>query len=262
MKFDSRSRVIFSAVLTLILCFSTASSAQSASPSGATGADDSWHVAATPYLWFVGAHGTAGVGGVSNSFHASFGDLLSNLDIGVMGQIEARKKKFILSDDLLFAKFSHTTFLPVNELGINSIKLKATLFLLTPKVGYRVVDKKMVKVDAQLGLRYWHLGQSLNLQPQLLNGLSASQNWADVVAGGRIQVPLSPKATVTILGDAGGGGAQQDYQVVGLLGYKVSQKCVLQGGWRYLSVDYRGNRNFIFDTQISGVVLGATFNLK
>ena len=48
---------------------------------------------------------------------------------------------------------------------------------------------------------------------------------------------LSPKALVTVFGDAGGGGSSLDYQVGGLLGFKVSQKVILQAGWRYLYVN-------------------------
>jgi hypothetical protein len=37
--------------------------------------------------------------------------------------------------------------------------------LLTPKIGYRFVDSKKVKVDALFGFRYWHLGTNFTLQP-------------------------------------------------------------------------------------------------
>lgn len=41
---------------------------------------------------------------------------------------------------------------------------------------------------------------------------------------------LTPKVLVTVFGDAGGGQANSDYQVGGLLGYEVSRKIVLQAG--------------------------------
>jgi hypothetical protein len=41
---------------------------------------------------------------------------------------------------------------------------------------------------------------------------------------------LSPKLVLTIAGDAGGG-ANSDYQVAGLIGWKL-KKFILQGGWR------------------------------
>jgi hypothetical protein len=106
------------------------------------------------------------------------------------------------------------------------------------------------------------LGQSLNFEPQELGGVSGSANWVDVVAGAKMEVPLSPKASVTLLGDAGGGGANSDYQVAALLGYKAGKKWVLLGGYRYLDVDYRGGHASIYDMATSGLLLGATYTFK
>jgi hypothetical protein len=67
---------------------------------------------------------------------------------------------------------------------------------------------------------------------------------------------------MTIAGDAGGGGANSDYQVAGLLGYNITKKLVLQAGWRYLDVNYRGSQSFVYDMATSGALLGLTINLK
>ena len=239
----------------------TARASSSSNPPAAT--DDGWHIGVTPYIWFAAAHGTIGALGRDASFHASFGDIFSNLNLGLMGTFEARKKKLLLTADFVWIKLSDDRALPVNEIGIQSIKAKATQFLLTPKAGYRVVNQERIKVDGQIGFRYWHLSNDLTLEPQILNGLSDSANWVDVVAGARIEVPLTAKAKITILGDAGGGGANLDYQVAGILGYQVCKKCVLLGGWRYLDVDYRpSGRGFIYDVATTGPVLGFTINLK
>lgn len=85
----------------------------------------------------------------------------------------------------------------------------------------------------------------------------------DGVAGGRIEVVLSLKASITVLGDAGGSQASQDYQVAGLLNFKVKKNLTLFGGWRYLDVDYRNNSNlFLYDIRVSGAGLGAVFWFK
>jgi hypothetical protein len=67
---------------------------------------------------------------------------------------------------------------------------------------------------------------------------------------------------VTILGDAGGGGANSDYQVAAALGYRIGKTYILQAGWRYLDVNYRGSQSFVYDTATSGLLLGLTINLK
>jgi hypothetical protein len=136
--------------------------------------------------------------------------------------------------------------------------------MLTPRMGYRVADGKRVKVDALFGIRYWHVSTDFTLEPQVANGFSQSANWVDAVAGGRVQVALSPKAFVAVAGDAGGGSARHDYQVGGFLGYKISRRWVLLGGYRYLSVNYRptGNNQFVYDVDMPGLMFGATFEIK
>jgi hypothetical protein len=225
--------------------------------------DDGWHFGVTPYLWFASANGTIGALGRDASVNASFGDIFSKFNIGLMGVFEARKKRLILNTDFMWLKLSDDSALPINEIGVQSIKAKATQVILTPKVAYRVVDQKKVKLDGTFGIRYWHLSNELTLEPQIANGISDSANWVDVVAGARIQVPLSSKALVTVLGDGGAGGANSDYQVAGLFGYKFKEKFVFQGGWRYLSVNYRPSGNgFIYDMGMNGPIVGLTINFK
>jgi hypothetical protein len=85
----------------------------------------------------------------------------------------------------------------------------------------------------------------------------------DGVTGAKIEMVLSPKASITVLGDAGAGGAAPDYRIAGLLSLKVKKNLDLVAGWRYLDVHYRNNsRLFLYDTTESGVGLGATFHFK
>ena len=231
-----------------------------------TANDDSWHIDITPYLWFAGVHGTVGVLDRTVGFHASIGDVLSKFNIGLMGAVEVRKKRFLLPVDFMWIKLSDDRGLPLSPFpGITSIKVKVTQTVLAPKAGYRVVDHEKLKADAVVGIRYWHLSQNLSLQPSgLLSNSSQSANWVDVVGGARFIMPLSPRAVFTVIGDAGGGGANVDYQVVGVLGYKIKPTVILQAGWRYLDVNYRATGPFrlIYDAAQSGPLLGVTFNVK
>ncbi|MGB0123446.1 MAG: hypothetical protein WA419_22500 [Silvibacterium sp.] len=228
--------------------------------------DNDWHFAITPYIWFAGLHGTVGALGYDSSVHASFGDVFEYLNIGLMGAVEARKGRILLPVDFMWMKLSDDKGLPASPFpGVTSVKVKVYQSLLTPKVGYRLVDHEKLKVDGTFGIRYFHLGENLSLQPSgLLSNRSQSANWVDVVAGGRLTMPVSPKAAILVLGDAGAGGANLDYQVAGVLSYRVKPKIILQGGWRYLYVNYRPNSgvSFVYDMATSGVVLGATFNVK
>jgi hypothetical protein len=77
---------------------------------------------------------------------------------------------------------------------------------------------------------------------------------------------LSPKAGITIAGDAGGGGSEVDYQVkvAGILGLRLCRFCVLDLGYRYLDVNKRTNapKLFVWDAHESGALIGVTFNVK
>jgi hypothetical protein len=242
---------------------SSTSSAKAAQPDAPGTVDDQWHIRFLPYLWFAGMHGTTGVRGFNTSVSASAGDLLSHFNIGLMAATELRKNRFVVPVDMMWMRLSDDHGLPLNEVGVNSIDFRVGQFLLTPEVGYRFVDKPSLTVDAVAGLRYWHLGEKLTFSPTVFNGISTSENWVDAVGGSKIRMLLSPKTSIVIAGDAGGGGASPDYQVVGLLGFQVKETIRLQAGWRYLDVHYRNNSSlFLYDVAASGAVVGATINFK
>jgi hypothetical protein len=230
--------------------------------SNASEPNDVWHFAIAPYIWFAGMHGTVGARGYDTSVHASFSDIFNYLNLGLMVAAEPRYKKFSAPVDFMWMKLSDNKALPFEE-GPTSVKAKVNEDLLTPKGAYRLVDGKMIKVDGNVGIRYFHLGTTLTFVPgTYVSSVYQSANWVDVVSGARIQAALSPKMRVTILGDAGAGGADLDYQIGAFLGYKVKRNVVLQAGWRYLAVNYRPQNTFVYDVATSGLLLGATIALK
>jgi hypothetical protein len=207
-------------------------------------------------------HGTVGARGQEASVHVSAGDVLSYLNIGAMGAVEARYNRVVMPVDFLWIKLSDDKGLPINQIA-TSVKAEVRKTLLTPKIGYRIVDQAKIKVDALFGIRYWHLATDLSLRPTpIANGFSQSAGWVDAVAGGKFQFVLTPKIDLTVAGDAGGGSARSDYQIVGLIGYKLWRRCILQGGWRYLDVNYRPSGGFVYNVASTGLLLGATITLK
>ncbi|HKV60767.1 MAG TPA: hypothetical protein VJO16_02555 [Candidatus Acidoferrum sp.] len=224
--------------------------------------DGGWHFGIAPYLWFAGIHGTVGALGHEGSVHASFHDIFSHFNIGLMFALEPRYNRIVMPLDFMWMKVSDDKALPF-EVGPMSVKAKINEIMLTQKIGYRLIDTEKFKVDGLAGFRYWHMGNTLTLHPQIGNGFYASANWVDAVGGARFQALLGPKVIFTVLGDAGGGGANSDYQVAGLLGWKF-KKFDLQGGWRYMSVNYRpnGSVRFVYDMATSGLILGVTIPLK
>jgi len=220
--------------------------------------ENNWHFMVAPYLWFPGWYGTVGTLGRDVGVHASPADLLSHFRFGLMGLIEPRYKRLLFPVDLVWVRLGDNAALPSPMLNAITANVTGSEFILTPKVGFRAIDLKALKVDALGGLRYWHFGQTLQFTPSALGlKFSGSQNWIDPLIGGRIQVTPLPRLEVTIAGDVGGWGAaaQLDYQVVGLLGYRLNPRLTLQAGYRYLAVNYRSGGTII-DTAMPGALLG------
>jgi hypothetical protein len=247
------------------------SGTQTQAPSQASGKasapvvdDTGWHFALSPYLWFAGAHGTVGALGREASIHASPGDLLSHFDFGLMGAAEARKKRFLLDGDLLWIRLSDSRALPIDRFGATSASATVGQLVWTSKIGYRVVDRK-IKADANVGARFWHLGEKLNFNPSPLGrSIDQSQNWADIVIGGRVQLPVGEKVEINTLGDVGGWGASAklDYQFAALLGYKLKPKWTLLAGYRYLFIDNHPSLLSVYNIVTSGALIGLTYRIK
>ncbi len=228
-------------------------------PTGGVTSDD-WRVGISIYGWFPGVHGSVGALGHNASVHESFSDVFHVLKGIIPIAVEADKGRFVMPIDFLWMKLGMDNGIPENDLGQSSINTHLTESILTPKLGYRVVDGEHLKVDVLGGIRYWYLGLNNTLEPSGL-GNSRSANWVDGLGGARFIFPLGDKAALTVSGDAGAGGANLDYQVLGLLNYNFTPKWGMALGWRYLDVDYRpSNHQFVFDMVTNGPIAGFTYN--
>jgi hypothetical protein len=192
---------------------SVASATASTKAEAVDPSEEGWHVDVAPYLWFPGVHGTGGAAGHEASIHVSAGDVLWSFDFGVMGLTEIRYNRLIVPIDFMWVKLSDNKGLPFDQ-GIDSVHVKINEDIFTPKIGYRLISKKRLKLDTTIGIRYWHLGTTLTLQP-IQFGFYGPVNRVDAVQGARFRVMLAPKVELTVAGDAGGGSSRLDYQVVG-----------------------------------------------
>ena len=205
-------------------------------------------------------HGSVGALGHNASVHESFSDVFHVLKGIIPIAVEADKGRFVMPIDFLWMKLGINNGIPENDFGQTSINTHLTESIFTPKLGYRLYDGEHLKVDALGGIRYWYLGLNNALVPSGLSN-SRSANWVDGLGGARFILPMGEKAAITVAGDAGAGGANLDYQVLGLLNYNFTPKWGMAVGWRYLDVDYRpSNHQFVFDTVMNGPIAGFTFN--
>ncbi len=223
--------------------------------------DDAWHFDIAPYVFVPGVHGTSGALGHYASVHVSGSNVLSNFNGGFAAYVQARKNRFVLPVDFIWARLGTTQAFPVlSDLGQDSVRFLQSQVILTPKVGYRIVDKEHFKVDALIGFRYWHEGLTITPRPANVP-YSASANWVDGVAGGHFEIPFSSKVWITASGDAGGGGASLDYQAVGTFNVQPKPMIGIFVGWRYLYANYTGSKAFLFDMAQTGPVIGLNMQL-
>jgi|ERR1700723_2494246 hypothetical protein len=217
--------------------------------------DPSWHFTSLSYLWFPGVHGIVGAKGYSTKVDVSPLDVLKHFNIGLMGSFEPQYKRWSLPLDFVWAKLSDTK----TAIQFPDYSAKATIKegIFTQKVTYLVLNGRMVKVRATAGVRGWYVGENLKLTPPTPPSFSVgtSQGWADVVGGANFLIPLSPKMSVMITGDAGGGGANLDYQVAGFANLQIKPKWGIGIGYRYLDVNYRNTNQNILDIHSSGIAL-------
>jgi len=218
-----------------------------------------WHLTVSPYLWFTAVHGGIGIAGRETSFSVSAGDLLSHFRFGLMGVVEPRYKRIVMPLDIIWVRLGDDRALSNLATVAN---LRGSEFILTQKIGYRVIDTDRIKIDGLAGFRYWHYGSNVSFTTNTLN-YSGSQNWVDPLVGGRITGILTPKIEVTIAGDVGGWGvgSQLAYQAVGLVGYRIKPAIALQAGYRYLATNYQTSNGFV-DMANSGVLFGVSISLK
>lgn len=118
-------------------------------------------------------------------FKASAIDILSHFRFGMVGAAEARHDRFITNIDLLYLRLQDNNAIPFPPGLAQSATVKASIFILTPRVGVRLINAKAIKVDAVAGIRYRYFGENLQFYPSYLGlNFSRSQDWVDPVVGG------------------------------------------------------------------------------
>ncbi|HSE32460.1 MAG TPA: hypothetical protein VLA93_12890 [Pyrinomonadaceae bacterium] len=242
----------------------TASLFDDSDPKAQSTDPDEWHFQFSPYLWIAGVTGRAGIGDLVVDIDSGLTDDNVKLNSGFMGTFEARKNKFVLLADLQYSNLGTERPSP-RGLLFSGAEADFKTFIFDPEVGYRVAEniEKRRSVDILGGIRIWRLETNLNFLPGILAARSAAgtRSWVDAVGGVRGKMYLSKSIFIAGKGDLGGGGAKFTWQLFGGAGVHVHSKIALIGGYRALSVNYDRD-NFLFDTTLSGPMIGAMFIVK
>jgi opacity protein-like surface antigen len=220
-----------------------------------------WTFTVAPYAWLAGLEGDVGVGGRTTHIDASFGDILSNFDIAVMGVAEARYERFGVFTDLNYVRLSTSADTPFGILA-SSADFTTHSLMWTAAAEYRLVDAPDGSIDAFAGFRLYSIKNELDFNgPGLLGGLSLSdqQTWADPIFGLKANYNVTSQLYLTGWGMLGGGvSAKITWDVMAGAGYQFTDSFSAVLGYRATGVNYE-NGGFTYDTVQQGPIIGAVF---
>jgi hypothetical protein len=188
---------------------------------------------------------------------ASFSDLWSVLDLGLMGAFEGRRDRWGFIADGLYFKLSETVPAPDPQFGSADVELVQEIYSAAGM--YRAVEGT-TSVDLMLGARYVNLEPELTLSGGVAPGRSVSgdASWWDGFVGSRVLYRPDDRWSIVGHGDVGTGGPDLSWQVFVAGAYDFNEVVSLRFGYRYLNLDY-DNGSFVYDMATAGPFLGVGF---
>jgi hypothetical protein len=217
-----------------------------------------WQYEFTPYLFLTGLNGDVGVRRLVADVDLSSSDVLDMLKFGVMGSVLARKSRWVIGFDGIYASLGDGKAIAIlGDTGSLDFSVKETI--LQPVTGYTIGDSTW-SVDFLGGVRYWNLSPKLDVDRtrRPSNERSGTKQWVDATGGVRFGWVPYQKVHFVAAADGGAGGAHSTWQVYSTLGYDVWRKWSISAGYRVLAVDYNKD-DFVFDTRMKGALIAFTY---
>lgn len=214
-----------------------------------------WTFVLTPYFWATGIEGDVGIGNLPDvKVDSDFSDVWDVLDLALMGMFEARKDRYGLLFDGVYAKVSDDADTPGPLFDDADVEFTHQTYSLA--ASYRLIESQ-TPVDVFVGLRYVHVKADVDLDAGLLPARSASrsEDWWDGFVGLRARVPVNDRWWLLFYGDVGAGGSDLTWQAIGGVGYRISDRFGLQFGYRHFDFDYddgSGPDRFLYEVEFSG----------
>lgn len=229
---------------------------------------DDWQFQVTPYLWALSIDADVTVRGIESSQSVTFSDILSDLSFALMMEGEARKGRLGVYADVIYSNLSDTD-------SAGGIRIRSDADAVWAGLGayYRFgpwpllpdggPSGPVVVVDPYAGARYTYLNAELKVRgggPQV----EQDKHWVDPIIGLRTIWVLTPRWSLTALGDIGGFGVGSDltWQAAGLIGYRFGlfgdKDARFQAGYRALYQKYdtgSGGNAFKWDATLHGPAL-------
>lgn len=219
-----------------------------------------WEYTANIYLWGAGLDAEFAGGG---DLSLSFGDILDNLDFGLMGGFAARRGDLTLFFDGIYLDIKNSADVEFNPgpgpgtPGVVDLDLDA--FVTTFGAGYNVIATDNATLTAFGGLRALFLDADISAETGAPPGgaLSISEDNWDGVVGVRGRSRLSDDWAVSYYLDLGAGDSHFTWQGLISANYML-ESWDISLGYRWLDWDF-GSDEPITDLRFSGPFLGAAY---
>lgn len=220
-----------------------------------------WTFTVTPYVWVPGTTSSVETRFGTVTAESSGSDALSDLDFAFMGTVEARRDRWGLIADLLYADFSSSSDTPLGLLFDGAdVGTKVSAF--SGYVAYRVYEDATVAADVLGGFRAFSTELDLTLEPGALAGrrISLDESWIDGVIGGRVGLRFSDRWSGSMAVDVGGFDRGEDFtwQTLATVNYDINPRWAVRAGWRYLDIEKEIAGRDI-DIELSGPVFGVEY---
>ena len=214
--------------------------------------EDDWRFSVTPYAWLPGVHGRVGAGGTETEVDNSFGEVIENVDLALMGVFEARHRRWVGYFDFMYASLTAD-----QESETETTRAGMDQVIVQPEVGYTLVERPWGSVDGLVGARFWNFSLDISVieGSEETEAGSGDANWVDGTVGARIRYSSTGHWHLLFKGDAGAGGSNFTWQVVGGAGYDIGSCCVARLAYRHLDVDYE-SEDILADVNFTGPALG------
>ncbi len=222
--------------------------------------NDDWVYSVTPYLWVTGQKGDVATlpPAGATEIDVSFNDVISNMDLSMMGFFEARKGRLGLFSELFYVGISADADTPGNL--YSKADYEQDLWALSVGASYAISQNKDYLVDALAGVRFWDLDNRLKLKSSSLPSAKKShrEHWQDAFIGLRGKRWLNEKWFISGWGITSiAGDSDSAWDVFGAIGYDYSDGVSFSVGYRHQEINYKKG-DFLFDVKMSGPTIGAT----
>jgi hypothetical protein len=213
---------------------------------------DTWDFFVGPYGWLTGVAGTVVADGEDSEIDVPFEDFLENTRAGFQVYFEARRKRVFLGFDGTWANLGNEIEGTLVDLDI---EIRQRIYDI--RVGYEiystdigdVIEKPKFDwqrrgvIDLFIGGRYFRTEPVITVIPPIgeEREISSVDSRVDPFIGLRIAWDMSYRWLIGFRGDIGGfsigDAAQFSWQASGMLGFRVSRRVAITGGYRILEYD-------------------------